>query len=285
MRAGRAGRARRSAGLLALTVFEARVILRGRGALVGMIGYATASVVVTLLGLTSFRQLGFGSVGPAAVALLNLSLLLPTAQGMVVGAMTLAGEREGAFLTMLRAQGVAPLALVVAAWLSVALSAALSLLLGFGLSSVVLASAVPISDLIGFAGLLAVALGAAAAAAALGTLIGALAETRLQAGLAAVAAWFVVAIGLDLLLLGLGVFARIGEVALIGAVLANPLETGRILALLAIDGSGASLGPAGGFVVTRLGAAPAMALLSAALVAWIVVPLLLAGRLLASRDT
>lgn len=275
----------RASGLLVLAGFETRVILRGRGALVGMVGYATASVLVTLLGLTSFRQLGFGSVGPAAVALLNLALLLPTAQGMVVGAMTLAGEREGAFLTMLRAQGVPPLGLVAATWLSVTLSAALSLLLGFGLSSVILASAVPASDLIGFAGLLAVALGAAAAAAALGTLIGALAETRLQAGLAAVAAWFVVAIGLDLLLLGLGAFARVGEAALIGAVLANPLETGRVLALLAIDGSGASLGPAGGFVVTQLGLAPAAALLAATLAAWIMVPLLLAGRLLARRDT
>jgi ABC-type transport system involved in multi-copper enzyme maturation permease subunit len=204
---------------------------------------------------------------------------------MVVGAMTLAGEREGAFLTMLRAQGVAPIKLVAATWLAVAFSAALSLLLGFGLSAVILASAVPISDLIGFAGLLLVALAVAAAAAAIGTLIGVLAETRLQAGLAAVAAWFVVAIGLDLLLLGLGVFARIGEAALFGAVLVNPLETGRILALLAIDGSAASLGPAGGFVVTQLGLAPAMGMLAAALAAWIAVPLLLAGRLLGSRDT
>lgn len=277
--------ARRSAPLLALTVFEARVILRGRGALVGMIGYAAASVIVTLLGLTSFRQLGFGSVGPAAVALLNLALLLPTAQGMVVGAMTLAGEREGAFLTMLRAQGVAPLGLVTATWLSVTLSAVLSLMLGFGLSSAILASAVPLSDLVGFAGLFAVAVGVAAAAAALGTLIGTLAETRLQAGLAAVAAWFAVAIGLDLLLLGMGAFARVGEVALVGAVLANPLETGRVLALLAIDGGAASLGPAGGFVVTQFGLAPTMALLATALAAWIAVPLLLAGRLLATRDT
>jgi hypothetical protein len=275
----------RSGALLALTGFEARVILRGRGALVGMIGYAAASLVVTLLGLTSFRQLGFGSVGPAAVALLNLALLLPTAQGMVVGAMTLAGEREGAFLTMLRAQGVSPMRLVAACWLSVFFSAALSLLLGFGLSALILASAVPISDLAGFAGLLLVALAVAAAAAAVGTLIGVLAETRLQAGLAAVAAWFVVAVGLDLLLLGLGVFARVGEAALFGAVLVNPLETGRILALLAIDGSAASLGPAGGFVVSSLGLAPAMALLAIALLAWITYPLLLAGRLLAGRDT
>jgi Cu-processing system permease protein len=277
--------AQRPGSFQALTVFQARVILRGRGALVGMIGFALAATLVTVLGLTSFRQLGFGSVGPAAVALLNLALLLPTAQGMVVGAMTLAGERERSFLTMVRAQGVGPLQLAAGAWLSVTLSAALALLLGFGLSAVILATAVPFSDLVGFVGLVMVSLAVAAAAAAIGILIGALAEARLQAGLAGVAVWFVLAIGLDLVLLGVGAFARVGEVALFAAVLANPLETGRVLALLLIDGTGAALGPAGDFITTRLGVVPAMALLAAILAAWIVVPLLLAGRVLAGKDS
>ncbi len=271
-------------GLGALAAFEARVILRGRGTLVGMAAYGLASLMVTLLGLTSFAQLGLGAVGPAAVALLNLALLLPTVQAMTVGAMTLAGEREGSFLTMLRAQGSSAWSLVTASWLGVALSAGLSTLVGFGVAGVLLATTVPLADLLAFFVLLVVALLVAAAAAAIGTLIGAVADNRLQAGLAAVAVWFVVAIGLDLLLLGLGAFARIGELALIGAVLVNPLETGRVLALLALDPEGGALGPAGTFVLTRLGLLPAVGVLIATLLAWVAVPLALAARILARRD-
>jgi len=271
-------------GLGALATFEARVILRGRGTLVGMAAYGVASLMVTLLGLTSFAQLGLGAVGPAAVALLNLALLLPTVQAMTVGAMTLAGEREGSFLTMLRAQGSSARSLVTASWLGVALSAGLSTLVGFGVAGVLLATTVPLADLVAFGELLVVSLLVAAAAAAIGTLIGALADNRLQAGLAAVAVWFVVAIGLDLLLLGLGAFARVGELALIGAVLVNPLETGRVLALLALDPQGGALGPAGTYVLTHLGLLPAVGVLGAALLAWIGVPLALAARILARRD-
>lgn len=275
---------RSGSGLGALATFEARVILRGRGTLVGMAAYGLASLVVTLLGLTSFAQLGLGAVGPAAVALLNLALLLPTVQAMTVGAMTLAGDREGSFLTMLRASGSSARSLVTAGWLGVALSAGLSTLVGFGVAAVLLATTVPLADLLAFAELLVVSLLVAAAAAAIGILIGVLADNRLQAGLAAVAVWFVVAIGLDLLLLGLGAFARVGELALIGAVLVNPLETGRVLALLALDPQGGALGPAGSYVLTQLGLLPAAGVLTATLLAWIGVPLALAARVLGRRD-
>jgi Cu-processing system permease protein len=275
---------RRRATLVALAGFEARVILRGRGALAGIIGFAAAALLVTVLGLGSFQQLGFGAVGPAAVALLNLALLLPTAQAMVVGAMATSGERGGGFLTMLRARRASPLALVGAIWMAVVLSAAVALMIGFGLAAVVLAANLPLSDLFAFASLLGVALLAAGVAAALGVLIGVVTESRLQAALAAIGAWFVLAIGLDLLLVGLGVFVRMGEPALIAAILLNPLEAARVLAILALDPSGSVLGPAGTWAVTSFGPLTAALMLVGALLTWLLVPLLAAARILGRQE-
>jgi ABC-type transport system involved in multi-copper enzyme maturation permease subunit len=277
-------RPRRRATLVALARFEARVILRGRGAMAGIVGFGIAALAVTVLGLGSFQQLGFGAVGPAAVALLNLALLLPTAQAIVVGAMATAGERGGGFLTMLRARRASPLALVGAIWMAVSLSAAIALLGGFGLAAMILAVNVPLADLLAFSGLLGVALVVAAVAASLGVLIGVVTESRLQAALAAIGGWFVLAIGLDLLLVGLGVFVRLGEPALIGAIMLNPMEAARVLALLLLDPSGSALGPAGTWAVTSLGAPVAVLFLVAALLAWLLLPLLAAARILGRQE-
>jgi Cu-processing system permease protein len=277
-------RPHRRATLVALAGFEARVILRGRGALAGIIGFAAAALVVTVLGLGSFQQLGFGAVGPAAVALINLALLLPTAQAIVVGAMATSGERGGGFLTMLRARRASPLALVGAIWMAVALSAAVALMIGFGLAAVILSANVPLADLLAFTVVLGVVLLVAWVAAALGVLIGVVTESRLQAALAAIGVWFVLAIGLDLLLVGLGVFVRMGEPALIAAIVLNPFEAARVLALLALDPSGTALGPAGTWAVSTLGPVGAGLVLGGALLAWLLAPLLAAARILGRQE-
>lgn len=270
--------------MMAVSAFQVRGILRGRWALAAVAAFALASAVVSLLGLESFRQLGLRSVGPAAVSLVNLALLLPTVQGLLLGALTVSSDRERGLLAMLSAFGASPLALAAASWLAVTVSAALSLGLGFGVSALVVAGNVPAEDLPIFGAIGLVMLAAAAAAAAIGVLVGALAGSRLQAALIAVAAWFVLAVGLDLVVVGLGVFLRIGEVGLLVAALANPLEAARLAALLLLDAGGTVLGPMGAYLLGRFGGPGSLALLLAALAAWSVVPLGLAARALGRRD-
>ena len=89
---------------------------------------------------------------------------------------------------------------------------------------------------------------AGAVAAAAGVLVGTLVTNRLQASLVAVAAWFLLAIGLDLVVIGLGVFLSLGEPAILTAVLANPIESARVA-----DGSTPAVARArdGGFEETE----------------------------------
>ena len=270
--------------MTALAVFRTGVLIRGRSTAAAVAVFCVATALVTILGLSSFRQVGLGSVGPAAAALINLALLLPTAQGFLVGAMTMTADRERGFGAMLRARGVGPLALVLTAWLAVTLASWLSLIAGFGVAAVIIAGNVPVDDLPVFVGIFGISLAAAAAAGALGVLIGALAGTRLQAVLAALAAWFVLAIGFDLAVIGLAAFLHLGEVAVLGAILVDPLTSARVAGLLLLDAQAGVLGPTGAYLVGRLGHDGALVALLAVVVAWTLIPLALAVRGVARRD-
>ncbi len=270
--------------MTALALFRARTLLRGRSTVAAAAVFSLATGLVALLGLGSFRQVGLGSVGPAAAALVNLALLLPTAQAVLLGAMVLTADRETGFGAMLRARGVRPVTVVVTAWVAVTLSAWLSIGAGFGVAAIVIAGNVPIQDLAVFAALLGVSLAAAAAAAAVGILVGALVATRLQAALAGLATWFVLAVGFDLVVVGLGVFLRLGEVAIVGAILADPLTAARVAALLLVDASAGVLGSTGAYLLDRLGHGGAVAVLLAVVGAWTALPLALAVGGVTARD-
>jgi Cu-processing system permease protein len=168
------------------------------------------------------------------------------------------------------------LGLGAALWTTVAL--------GFGLSALVLAGVAKVSDLVSLTALVATTLAVGTAGLALGIGISSVAAGRTQAVALSVAAWFVLALGMDLALAGLGPAIHLGPRGLLVAVLLNPLEAGRILALLAADPSGAALGPFGTFMVERFGSGGAAVVLVAAIVAWTVLPLLVATRALRRRS-
>ncbi len=270
--------------MITLAVFRTRTLLRGRATIAAALVFCLATGLVALLGLGSFRQVGLGSIGPAAAGLVNLALLLPTAQALVVGGMTLTVDRESGFGAMLLARGVRPASLVVTAWLAVTLSSWLSIMAGFGLAAIIIAGNVPLGDLPVFVGLIGVSLAASAAAAAVGTLVGALVTTRSQATIAGVAAWFILAVGFDLVIVGLGAFLRFGEAAVIGAIAADPLTAARVSALLLLDPGAGVLGPTGAYLLDRLGHGGAVAALLAVVVAWTVLPLALATASVTRRD-
>ncbi len=267
-----------------LAGFEVRAMLRGRWATVATVALAVVAIAITITGLSSFRQLGLGSIGPAAVGLLNLALLLPTAQALLMAAMTVATNREGGLYAMARARGVRPRYLIFSAWWAATVASWAAIAGGFGVVAFILALNVPAQDLLTFFALILVAMGASATAAGLGALVGAVVSTRLQAALLGLGAWFTWAIGLDLVVLGLGVFAQLGAPGLIFATVANPLQAARLLALFSFDASATILGPLGAYLLNTLGRAGAFALLAAVMVAWTVSTVLAASTVLGRRD-
>jgi ABC-type transport system involved in multi-copper enzyme maturation permease subunit len=270
-------------GVRELAGFELRGAARTRWLSVGGLIFAVAAAAVTLAGLRSLSALGLAGAGAATDGLVHLALLLPPLIGLLLGAGSLARDRERGMLAMLASQPVRRGALPFAAFTGSVLAVWVVLAAGLGVALVLLASVVTMADLAALGIVLGVGLVATASAVAIGVAISAVASTHHQATAAAASVWLLLALGVDLLLAGVAPGLRLGAAGLLGAVLLNPLEAARVLAVMLLDG-GSALGPFGEYLTRRFGATGAKGLLAATLATWTVGPLLVARTLTVRRD-
>lgn len=270
-------------GVRDLAGFELRGAARTRWLSVGGAIFAAAALAVTLAGLRSLSALGLAGAGAAIDGLVHLSLLLPPLIALLLGAGSLARDRERGMLAMVASQPVRRRNLPLAAFAGSLLAVWVVLAAGLGVALVVLAGVVTLADLSAFAVVLGIGLAATASAVAIGVAISALATTHHQATAAAASVWLLLALGMDLLLAGVAPGLRLGPAGLLAAVLLNPLEAARIWATLLLDG-GDALGPFGAYLTSRFGAAGAHGVLASALLAWTVGPLWIARRVTVRRD-
>jgi ABC-type transport system involved in multi-copper enzyme maturation permease subunit len=270
-------------GVRELAGFELRGAARTRWLSVGGLIFAVAAAAVTLAGLRSLSALGLAGAGAATDGLVHLALLLPPLIGLLLGAGSLARDRERGMLAMLASQPVRRGALPFAAFTGSVLAVWVVLAAGLGVALVLLASVVTMADLAALGVVLGVGLVATASAVAIGVAISAVASTHHQATAAAASVWLLLALGVDLLLAGVAPGLRLGAAGLLGAVLLNPLEAARVLAVMLLDG-GSALGPFGEYLTRRFGATGAKGLLAATLATWTVGPLLVARTLTVRRD-
>jgi ABC-type transport system involved in multi-copper enzyme maturation permease subunit len=270
-------------GVRELAGFELRGAARTRWLSVGGLIFALAAAAVTLAGLRSLSALGLAGAGAATDGLVHLALLLPPLIGLLLGAGSLARDRERGMLAMLASQPVRRGALPFAAFTGSVLAVWVVLAAGLGVALVLLATVVTMADLAALGVVLGVGLVATASAVAIGVAISAVASTHHQATAAAASVWLLLALGVDLLLAGVAPGLRLGSAGLLGAVLLNPLEAARVLAVMLLDG-GSALGPFGEYLTRRFGATGAKGLLAATLAAWTIGPLLVARTLTVRRD-
>ena len=273
----------RGHGVTALAAWELKGAVRSRWVIGTAIVFAAISLGVTLLGLDSLRGLGLSGVGPASAGLVNLGVLLPPLMGLLLGAGSIAGARVRGLLAMMVAQPVSRTSLVGGVFLGFTAALWITVAAGFGLAALVLAGVAKVSDLAPFGALVLATLAVGTAGLGVGIGISSLASGRTQAVALAVAVWFVLALGMDLALAGLGPAVQLGPEGLLVAVLLNPLEAGRILALLAANPGGAALGPFGRYLLERFGSGGSALVLGSAIAAWTVIPLVVARASLRRR--
>lgn len=267
----------------ALAGFELRGAARSRWVSVGAVVFAAAAIAATVAGLRSFSALGLAGAGAATDGLVQVALLLPPLIGLLLGAGSLARDREGGLLSMVASQPLHRAQLALSAFLGSVLAVWAVVALGVGVGTLVLSMAATMADLLGLATVLVVTLATAAASVALGVAISALASSHHQATAAAAALWLLLALGLDLLLAGVAPGLRLGPAGLLAAVVVNPIEAARVLVLLLLDGA-AALGPFGAYLIDRFGRSGTIGLLSGTLAFWTLAPLALAAIATTRRD-
>lgn len=266
-----------------LASFEFRGAARSRWVSIGAVVFAAAAAAVTLAGLRSLSELGLAGAGAATDGLLHLGLLLPPLIGLLLGAGSVARDRERGLLAVLASQPVRRGQLPLAAFLGATSAVAAVVGLGFGVATVLVAAVATPTDLVALLGVAVVSLAATASAVALGVALSSVCSSHHQATAAAASLWLLLALGLDLLLAGTAPGLRLGPAGLLAAVLVNPLEAARVLAMLLLDG-GTSLGPFGSYLTDLLGRVGSIAALLGSLVAWTLLPLVAARTIIARRD-
>ena len=155
---------------------------------------------------------------------------------------------------------------------------------GFGAALVILSGIARVNDIPSLVALVGATLGVAAACISIGLAVSSIASTRSQAVATAVGLWIVFALGVDLALAALAPSVHLGPTGLLAAILLDPLEAGRVLALLGTNLEGTALGPFGAYLIDTFGGVGSVLILAADLVAWTVAPLLLARWALPRRD-
>lgn len=268
--------------ILTLTQKELRDARRNRWFILYTVAFAGLALALAWLALSGVGTYGLAGFGRTGASLINLVLLIVPLMGLTLGAMSLAGERERGTLLYLFTQPIAQIELLLGKFIGLALAMLLALLLGFGLSGLLIAwqgGATQAGDYL-LMTLLSFVL--ALASLSLGFLISAAVGKSATAVGLALFIWLLLVFFGDLGLMGTAIVLRLDIEKLFTLALLNPLQLFKMAAILAIRSNLEVLGPAGTYAVRTYGS-QLMAFLIAVLVAWAILPLAITHYLLGKR--
>lgn len=261
---------------------ELRESFRNRWFIGFTIAFAVLSLGLAYLSQVGTTLSGFAGFGATAASLVNLILLIVPLMALSIGASSLAPERERGTLAYLLAQPINRIELFIAKFLGLATALLGTLAIGFGVSALTLARATDPAQLLIFLHMVAMAAQLALAMLAVGMLISVLTRTAAAATGAAIMVWLAIVFLGDLGLMGSAVLFRMGASDLLLASLANPTECFKLSVIASFDSTLDVLGPAGLYAVNTFGRA-LIPVLVAALAAWMIIPLAIAGFLFSRK--
>ena len=240
------------------------------------------------MGLSYFGLVGAGyaevtGFARTTASLLNLVLILLPLIALFLGTSSLTSERGA--LELLLSQPVTRSEVMLGKFLGLSLTLIASTLVGFGAAGILIALRAGSSDFGRYLVLLGLSCALEIAFLSLAMLIATFTQSRVRALGAAVAVWFSTVILYDLLIVGGAVLigAKQLSVALVLFLLLNPVDLVRVLGIITLD-SVTAFGATGASLMRMFGAVGAPVVLLAALVAWMILPLLGALRTFRRAD-
>lgn len=255
---------------------------RNRWFLLYAIAFAALSMFLAWLALSGAGNYGLAGFGRTTASLINLILLIVPLMGLTLGALSLANERENGTLLYLLAQPIDQRELLLGKFIGLSLSLIAALGIGFGLTAMLIAARGGGADAGTYAVLLGLSSMLAVVSLSLGFLISAAVQKSATAIGLALFLWLILVFFGDLGIMGSAIVMKFNISQLLVAALVNPLQLFKFAAVLDLRSNLEVLGPAGVYAVRTYGA-KLMPLLLGLLLAWIIVPLLLAIHLFKRR--
>ena len=245
--------------------------LQGYALLLGLLG-----LVVAMAATRGAAGLGLQSFGRTAASLSNLCLLLAPLVTLALAAASIAGERDRGTLERLLAQPLERRDLLLGKAIGLGVSLILATIVGFAPAAVMLAGVAGPMLLLRYAIFPLLAVLVIGALLGVGMLVSVRSHSGGQAQARAVFLWFAFVMLYDLILMGTLLAASIPAGVLAGLLLLNPVSSGRLLVVLALEGDLYLMGPAGAWLVETFSSTGTALLLVSSLALWTVVSLLLA---------
>ena len=259
-----------------LAIKEVRDLRRNRWVLLLTGVFTGLSVLLTAFGLSGIGESGgMTGFGRTFASLLNLSLLIVPLMGLIVGAMSLATERDQQTLTTLLAQPITPATIVWGKFLGALGVLSGAVLLGFGSSGLIIyayGADVPLSKFLLQTGL---TLLLSWACMALGMAVSALARRTATAIGVALLLWLALTFISDLGIIGTAIALRLKAQTLLWLTMMNPLQLFKIAAIQVMEGTLEVLGSAG-LYARDLFEEKVLYVCGGALLAWMLAPFLFA---------
>jgi Cu-processing system permease protein len=258
--------------VLTLTQKEIRDARSNRWFILFAVAFAGLALALAWLALSGVGTYGLAGFGRTGASLINLVLLIIPLMGLTLGALSLSGERERGTLLYLLTQPVSQAEVLLGKFFGLAVAILAALVLGFGLSGLLIAWQGGVTQATDFLGLVLLAFALALVSLSLGFLISsAVSKSATAIGLA-LFLWLVLVFFGDLGLMGTAIVLRLGVGELFTMALLNPLQLFKMAAILAIRGNLEVLGPAGIYALRTYGA-QLMPMLLAILLGWTILPL------------
>ncbi|HVL69048.1 MAG TPA: ATP-binding cassette domain-containing protein [Vicinamibacterales bacterium] len=235
--------------------------------LLGALGLAA-----TATGLGDSSGMALQAFGRTTATLMNLCLLLAPLVAVLMGAASIAGERERGTLEHLLAQPLGRTQLLLGKHLGLLAALTIATVAGFlpaGLLIVWSSGAAVLPHYLLFP---AIASLAGAAMAGVGLLISVASRSAVQSQGSAVFAWFAFVLLYDLVLMGSLAVSGMPVAWLSASLAFNPIDAARVLGILALEPDLYLLGPAGAYLSAEMSNGGAAAILLAALVCWTIAP-------------
>jgi Cu-processing system permease protein len=217
---------------------------------VAFAGLALAMAWLALSGVGTYGLAGFSRTG---ASLINLVLLIVPLMGLTLGALSIAGERERGTLLYLLAQPVTSTEVLLGKYIGLAQALGVALLLGFGLSGVLMAWQGGAAQAQTYLGLVGLAFCLALVSLSLGVVVSAACKKGSTAIGVALFVWLLLVFLGDLGVMSTTIVMQIGIRELLALTLLNPLQVFKMAAILLLQSSLEILGPAGLYAVREHG--------------------------------
>ncbi len=262
---------------------EFRDALRSRWLIAYAVAFTALALALTLAS-SGGDSLGGQGFNRTTAALINLCLFLVPLLALMVGADSIAAEREKGTLLTLLAQPISSTELLAGKYAGLTAALWSAIALGFGAAGLAMAMVNPLSDVSHYLLFILLSGVLASAMLSIGVLISVVAGGRLKALAFAVLAGFALVLFYDIGAISFAVAVAPSGRSLLLTALANPVESVRILAIMSIESDLRLLGPLGSYMAEEVGVRTSTFVLAGALLFWALAPLGLAIDRFAHKD-